>query len=162
MFLPKSDVFKDLRQEAINDISEIAVQESYDTGTVLFSAGDPAQAFYILVEGRVGLSIGDAGTTHYTVNRIGESFGWSSVVGRSSYSSRAECMEPTKLMRIDNRELEGVFENHEYSGHQFFRRLAGALGERWIELHRSMMNESNRETAACYGTGQIVGGQSED
>lgn len=162
MFLPKSDVFKDLRQEAINDISEIAVEESYDAGTVLFSASDPATAFYILVAGRVGLSIGDAATTHYTVSRIGESFGWSSVVGRPVYSARAECLEPTKLMKIDSRELERVFESHEASGHQFFRRLAGALGERWVELHRSMMSESKPGIDASYGTGQIVGGKSED
>jgi CRP-like cAMP-binding protein len=52
-------MFKDLRQETINDISEIAVQESYDNGAQLFAKGDPANYFYILMEGRVKLTIGE-------------------------------------------------------------------------------------------------------
>ena len=86
MFLPKSDMFKDLRQEAIHDISEIAVEETHPKGTVLFSTGHPATHFYLLVDGKVGLAVGNGPSSHYTVNRIGESFGWSSVVGRGTYS----------------------------------------------------------------------------
>ena len=91
MFLPNTQIFKDIRREAIDEISEIAVEERHEIGSVLFFAGEPAVNFYILVEGVVGLAIGEEATSHYTVDKIGESFGWSSLVGRPSYSAKAEC-----------------------------------------------------------------------
>lgn len=155
MFLPKSDIFKDLRQEAVSDISEVAVEESHKKGETLFSAGDKATCFYILVEGKVGLRIGEGASSHYTVNKIGESFGWSSVVGRDCFSATAECLAPTKVMRIDKSDLEKVFDAHARSGRVFFRSLAKAMGERWLDVHGSLMSELTRDQAVSYGTGQV-------
>jgi CRP-like cAMP-binding protein len=147
MFLPKSDVFKDLRQEAIHEISEFAVEESYNAGDVIFSAGQPADYFFILVHGTVGLNVGPGASAHYTVNRIGETFGWSSMVGRDSYSSEAECVVPTTVMKIHKNDLETVFDNHARSGRVFYKRLAGALGERWLDTHQSYMSSMAQREA---------------
>lgn len=155
MFLPKSDIFKDLRQEAVSDISDVAVEENRKKGEKLFSAGDPATCFYILVEGKVGLIIGEGATSHYTVNRIGESFGWSSVVGNDCYSAGAECLAPTKVMKIARKDLETVFDAHARSGRVFYRSLAKAMGQRWLDVHGSLMSELNRTQAVSHGTGQV-------
>jgi CRP/FNR family transcriptional regulator, cyclic AMP receptor protein len=156
MFLPKSDMFKDLRQEAINDISEIAAEETHPKGTVLFSTGDSATNFYLLVEGKVALTVGEGPSSHYTVNRIGESFGWSSVVGRGTYSATAECLAPTKVMKIDRASLERVFDAHARSGRVFYKGLAKAMGERWLDLHLMLMGELDGRRAVSYGTGQVA------
>lgn len=157
MFLPKSDIFKDLRQEAVSDISEVAVEEKHEPGDVLFSVGDPAKCFYILVEGKIGLTIGERALSRYTVNRIGESFGWSSVVGRDRYSATAECLEATKVMRIDRSDLEKVFDAHARSGRVFYKCLARVMGERWLGMHGSLMSELERGQAVSHGTGQVSG-----
>lgn len=154
MFLPKIDVFKDLRQEAINEISEAAVEESYEKGTVLFSVGDPAKHFYILVEGNVELAVGDGATSHYAVTNIGESFGWSSVVGRSGYSASARCVARSKMLKISGSDLERVFDAHARSGRVFYRRLAEALGQRWVDLHRTFMSEFSSTQAISEGSRQ--------
>ncbi|MEW6348696.1 MAG: cyclic nucleotide-binding domain-containing protein [Thermodesulfobacteriota bacterium] len=155
MYLPKSDIFKDLRQEAVSDISDVAVEETHKKGTLLFSVGDRATYFYILVEGAIGLSIADGGSSHYTISKIGESFGWSSVVGRDAYSATAQCLEPTKVLKIDRTNLEKVFDSHARSGRVFYKRLAAALGERWLDLHRQLMSEGKGQ-AVSYGTGQVA------
>ncbi|MDQ7784180.1 MAG: cyclic nucleotide-binding domain-containing protein [Desulfomonilaceae bacterium] len=157
MFLPKIDVFKDLRQEAINEISEIAIEESYQKDAVLFSAGDPAEHFYILVEGNVELAVGDAASSRYAVNRIGESFGWSSVVGRSGYAARAQCVAPSRILKIRSSDLEKVFDAHARSGRVFYRRLAEALGQRWVDLHRTFMSELSEVRPTSYGSRQTSG-----
>jgi CRP/FNR family transcriptional regulator, cyclic AMP receptor protein len=157
MFLPKSDMFKDLRQEAVSEISEIAAEESHPKGTVLFSAADPATYFYLLVEGKIGLTVGDGPSSHYTVNRIGESFGWSSVVGRDVYSASATCLAPTKVMKIDRAALEKVFDAHARSGRVFYKGLAKAMGERWLDLHRMLMSGLDDAKDVSFGTGQITG-----
>ena len=135
MFLPKSDVFKDLTQEAINEISEIAREESYGQGTKLFAKNDPASHFYILVEGRVKVTIGERKTTEYVVKNLGEAFGWSSVVGNDRYTAEAQCIAPTKVLKIGKADLERVFDEHERSGRKFYMRLARALGQRLMDMH---------------------------
>jgi len=135
MFLTKSDFFKDLRQEAIHEISEIAVEESHDAGGRLFSPGDPANDFYLLMEGTVRISIGKTNHKEYIVQNLGEAFGWSSVVGNDTYTAEATCMAPTRLLRIRNTDLEKVFENHERSGRKFYLTLARQLGQRLIDMH---------------------------
>jgi len=157
MFLPQSDIFKDIRHEAVHDISEIAVEETHEKGTTLFSAGDPAKFFYILAEGKVSLTLGEKATSHFTVNKTGELFGWSAVVGRPSYSAGAECLAKTKLIKIGVADLEKVFDAHARSGRVFYRRVAEALGVRCIELHRTLISELERERDVSYGTGQTMG-----
>jgi CRP/FNR family transcriptional regulator, cyclic AMP receptor protein len=135
MFLPKSNVFKDLNHEAINDISEVAHEETYQQGTVLFAAKDPANHFYILVEGSVKLTIGEENRKEYLVKNLGETFGWSSVVGNRFYTAQAECLIPTTLLKIAKSDLEKVFDTYEESGRRFFQSLAKALGHRLIDLY---------------------------
>jgi CRP-like cAMP-binding protein len=135
MFLTKSDFFKDMRQEAINEISEIAVEELHDAGIRLFSPGDPANDFYLLMSGSVRISIGKANHKEYVVQNLGESFGWSSVVGNDTYTAEATCMAPTRLLKICKTDLEKVFENHERSGRKFYLTLARQLGQRLIDMH---------------------------
>jgi len=136
MFLPKTDIVKVIRQEAVNEISDIAYEEKHEKGAVLFREGDSAKYFYILVEGKVLLTVGDTATSRYEVTQPGESFGWSSAVGRDFYSATAECLVPTTVLKLDKLDLERVFDKHPRSGKVFYRLLAEALGQRWIDLNR--------------------------
>ena len=133
MFVPKGDVFKDLRRETVDEISDIAIEESYDKGAVLFSRGDPANHFYILVNGSVRLRIGQQATIDYVVGNLGEAFGWSSVVDRECYTASAECLAPTKLMKINKDSLQLIFDRHPDSGTVFYKRLAQEIGTRLID-----------------------------
>lgn len=148
MFLPKSDMFKDIRQEAISEISEIAFEEKLEKGAVLFREGDPATYLYVLVEGKVLLTIEDAATPHYVATKIGELFGWSSAVGRDFYSSTAECLTPTTVLKFHKLDLERVFDKHPRSGKVFYKLLAESLGQRWIDLNRTWISELARERRA--------------
>lgn len=148
MFLPKSDIFKDIRQEAISEISEIAFEEKHEKGAILFREGDAARYFYVLVEGKVLLTIDDAATPHYVATKIGELFGWSSAVGRDFYSATAECLVPTTVMKIDRVDLDQVFDEHPRSGKVFYKLLAEALGQRWVDLQRTWISELDRERKA--------------
>jgi len=148
MFLPKSDIFKDIRQEAVNEISEIAFEEQHKKGAVLFREGDAARYLYVLVEGKVLLTMEDAATRHFVAGKIGELFGWSSAVGRDCYSATAECLAPTTVMKVDRVDLERVLDEHPRSGKVFYRLLAEALGQRWIDLQRTWASDLERERKA--------------
>jgi len=148
MFLPKSDIFKDIRQEAVNEISEIAFEEKHEKGAVLFRERDAAKYLYVLVEGKVLLTMEDAATRNFVASKIGELFGWSSAVGRDFYSATAECITPTTVMKVGRVDLERVLDEHPRSGKVFYRLLAEALGQRWIDLQRTWTSDLERERRA--------------
>ena len=53
MIIQRAKLFNDLSVEAINEIKTSLVEESHDTGTMLFRQDDPAEYFFTLMEGRV-------------------------------------------------------------------------------------------------------------
>ena len=60
--------------------------KTFQKGDILFLEGDPATYFYILIKGRVKLTIGENGPVVHTVDHAGEAFGWSSLIDRDVYS----------------------------------------------------------------------------
>lgn len=156
MFLNEADLFTGLSQETMNEISKIMVEESYEKGDLLFSEGDPAEHFYVLKEGRVKLAIGKEAKIDYTVSHPGEAFGWSALVERPSYTTGAECESPTKVIRIEKTQLNKILETYPGSGTVFFKRLAGAIGERLIFSYNAFLSEQRQGGGASYGSGQVT------
>jgi CRP-like cAMP-binding protein len=90
------------------------------------------------------------------VDHPGEVFGWSSLSGRGVYSASAECRKPTKLLRIEADRLFKILENDPASGLIFFRRLSGILGNRLLQMYRTVSVMSKRAISLSYGTGQVA------
>jgi CRP-like cAMP-binding protein len=88
----------------------------------------------------------------HTVSRPGEAFGWSSLVGRDIYSASAECVQPTKLLKIDREDFQEILEKDPINGLSFFRRLAGALGERLIISYGSLGLAQTSDEHRTYGS----------
>lgn len=156
MFLKEADLFMGLSQETMNEIAKIMVEESYDKGALLFSEGDPAQYFYVLEEGKVRLALGKEAKIDYTVSNPGEAFGWSALVDRQCYTAAAECESPTKVIKIEKDQLNKILEKQPGNGMMFFKRLAGAIGERLIYSYNVFLSEHRRGSDASYGTGQVT------
>jgi len=132
MFFPTADIFKELRYDTIDAIANIAKEESYDKGAVLYRHGDEVNHFYILQEGKIKLTAGEPVPKYYIVENLGEAFCWSSVAGNSIATADVECLAPTKVWKMESQRLIEILENHPTSGLRFFRRLAEALGQRFV------------------------------
>jgi CRP-like cAMP-binding protein len=134
---------------------EIGVKSTYEPGTMLFSKGDPADRFFIMVKGRVRLSIGDSKNSLYTVNHGGEAFGWSSLVGHQSYTASAECIAPSTLIGFDRDEMDKLMAGDPDSAHLFFKNLALTLGNRLMIMNSQIADNLFVEDKISYGTGQV-------
>ncbi len=119
----------------VKELTAISVKETHEEGDFLFRRGDPANCAYLLLMGRVNLKTGETGQVVHIVNRPGESFGWSSFVGRDAYSTTAECKIPTKLRKLHKEDLQKLLEKDPANGLIFFQRLAGLLGERLLKSY---------------------------
>jgi len=79
--------------------------------------------------------MGETGHVVHIVSRPGETFGWSSLVGRDVYFTTAECVIPTNLRKLHIEDLKKLLEKGPVNGLIFFQRLAGMLGERLLESY---------------------------
>ncbi|HEY1206160.1 MAG: cyclic nucleotide-binding domain-containing protein [Bryobacteraceae bacterium] len=140
MLLSAADLFRGLAPATLEAVAAVAAEERREAGTFLFQAGDAAADFFVLCEGRLRLSVHSSGGIAHTVNRPGETLGWSSMAGFDAYSASAECIEPSTLLRIPAAKLTGILESDPVSGLEFFRRLARYIGGRLIESYGATLS----------------------
>jgi len=136
MIIDQGNLLHGLGMLFIKEFMDIAQKASYNEGDHLFNQGDSPTHFYTLIQGKVTLSIGDAGKAVYTVSHPGEIFGWSSLVGAEAYTASAECRQPTILLKIDRNELHDLLEKHPACSSIFYKKLTEVLGKRLVECYK--------------------------
>ncbi len=156
MYFKQGDIFWGMNKEFVGEIMKAALTESYSKGDILFRTGDPADHFFILTKGQIKLSIGDNGYSVYIVSKAGEAFGWSSLIGRDAYSATAECLSPTKLLKMGGDELQKILEKDADNGMIFYKRLSGILGNRLLQSYKMISSATRADTSMSFGTGQVV------
>ena len=156
MYLKQRDLFGSLDKDFVKEIMDIAETQPLEAGEMLFHEGDPAAWLFILLKGRIKLTLGQTQRVVYVVSNAGEMFGWSSLVGRESYSASAQCMLPTKLLRFDRSKLEQIIYGDAPASVQLFKTLAAILGERLIRSYAIDFASVGEEAYTSAGTGQTM------
>lgn len=151
MIIEESDLFRGLNPEIIHSLAESMIEEFYGKGSFIFKETYLAEHFYILEEGRVRLTVGEEGRITHLVSNPGETFGWSSLVGRDTYTASAECLAPSKVIKLEKNQLNRVFESDPSSGMLFFKRLAGIIGERLMRTYSALLSGYKGEGPPSYG-----------
>ena len=136
MYIKQSALFTGTSMDFVKKFMDICELSSHKKDEILFRENDPADFFFILLNGRVKLSIGKPQQVVYNAARNGEAFGWSSLIGGKVYSASAECLEPTKLLKTASDELSRILEADAENGMIFFKQLAASLGNRLLETYK--------------------------
>jgi len=136
MYIKQSELLQGTSMDFVKKFMDISQMISHEKGDVLFRQKDQAQYFYVLLNGRVKLGVGEREQMVYDIRQNGEAFGWSSLIGRDIYSASAECIEPSKLLKTDSEKLRKVLETDPSNGIIFFKQLAATLGNRLLESYK--------------------------
>ncbi len=155
MHFKQADILAGLSKKFIAKMMEVGKKSTYEQGTMLFNQGEPARCFYILVKGRVRLSIGDQRNSIYTINHGGEAFGWSSLVGGIHYTAAAECVAATTLIAFERDQMEMLLSSDCENAALLYKNLALTLGNRLVSVHSQLADQLSFEDKISYGTGQI-------
>ena len=156
MYIQQSDVLRGLGKEFVKTVMDLAHKEDHQRGFVLFRDGERATHFFILLKGRVNITLGETGHTVYTVDHPGEAFGLSSLIGRDRYFATAECKEPTKLLRFSAKDFEKAIKADPVNSLALFRRLAATLGGRLFQTFKVISGAPQPESTLSFGTGQVM------
>jgi CRP-like cAMP-binding protein len=137
--LKQGDLFWGMDSSFVKQVMEEAEKVTFKEGELLFKEGDPADYMYVLIKGRVKLSLENVtGTVIYVANEAGEVIGWSAVLDRDEYTASAKCADDASMLKFEKRNfLEKLSEVPE-SGAILYKRLARMLGERLLSLYPSM------------------------
>lgn len=135
MYMKMSDFFMGMGRDFTMEVLDLSEKLSRQEKDMLFREGDPARHFYVLLKGRVKLSLGDSGPTVYMVEQPGEIIGWSGLIGRDTYSASGECVEATNLLKFDRDVFLKILDRYPKNEALLFRRLAEMLGNRLLELY---------------------------
>jgi len=151
MYLDNAYLFRGMSEETRKKILETAVEESYAQGDFLFHQGDPAPHFYVLVEGRVRISVGPQDLLAYVASDPGDVIGWSSLMENNSYTATVECLGPVKVLKISNSKLDQILQADPASGMIFFKQLAVLIGRRLVKCYKATLSLHGEREPRSYG-----------
>ena len=105
LILKGADLLSDVGPRHLLGLAEVAREAEILSGDTIYTEEDPADALYVVVEGRVRLSTGDR-----TMSDVGpgEAFGTWSLVDDSARGHRAECVEDGLVLALHRDEFYDV------------------------------------------------------
>ncbi len=138
--LASIELFRDLPAEALEAIAAMCREGRFPAQTVFFALDRPADNLYLLLEGRVGLTIEPVPTspplTISVLNSPGQLFGWSAILGPANYTATAQAMTDVRVIVLDGHALIAYLEQNCAVGVIVLKRLAQLISLRMSELRR--------------------------
>jgi CRP-like cAMP-binding protein len=113
--LRQTELRRLLTEQQLQELERFCRAASKRPGSTLFRQGDPADTFYLLVEGMVELRARPPGRRVYrTVELIGPSctFGDEAVLGEPSYLSSSRVLESARILALSRPAFDRLTANH--------------------------------------------------
>jgi CRP-like cAMP-binding protein len=105
LILKGADLLSDVGPRQLLRLAEVAREVEIAAGERIYAETDLADALYLVVEGRVRLSVGDR---VFSEVGPGEAFGSWALVDGSERGQRAECVEPGVILALTREEFYDV------------------------------------------------------
>lgn len=145
-------LFKGLKSHNLSLLAELVQRETYPDGTIIFNQGDQADNLYVLTSGRVAIRFKPEDGETLTVTEVEEGgvFGWSSALGRETYTSCAVCMMESHAISMRGDELRELCATYPETGVIILERLAEVIAERLRNTHAhvvEMLRQGMRSTS---------------
>jgi CRP/FNR family cyclic AMP-dependent transcriptional regulator len=130
--IPEHPFFLGLDPEFCELVSGCARNVRFEDGAYLFRKGDPADEFYLVRQGRVGLQITTAAGKPLTFLTIGDNevVGLSWLIPPYRWSIDAKAIGQVRAIGIDARCLRGKCDADHHLGYQLMMRFMPVLIER--------------------------------
>ncbi|BBO76267.1 hypothetical protein DSCW_36840 [Desulfosarcina widdelii] len=138
MYLKQGDLFWGMDKNFVKEVMDISTKVSLEEKQTVFKEGDSADSFYVLVKGRLQLTLGEKSREVYVAYQPGEIVGWSSLTGRETMTATAQCLENTTLQQIERKKFHEILDRYPTEGSALFQRVAQMLGNRLVSLYPSI------------------------
>lgn len=135
MYIKQGDLFRGVSISFLTKAMTMAQRGSCTEGAILFQRGEPAAFFFVLINGSVELSVGEADRPVHVGSRTGESFGWAALLGRDAYPATARCLARIDFLRIPVDGFKALLDQHLEDALVFYKNLSKALSGRLMQSY---------------------------
>ena len=128
-------LFKDLDGDILRLLEPLFEPFSCTAGTSIFEQGQKANYLYLILNGSIEMLYKpyDGPPISVTSLEEGSIFGWSAVIGNSTYTSGAICKEDCQTIRMSNQDLHMLCVSEPEAGRIFLNLLAESVSTRWVD-----------------------------
>lgn len=132
--------FKIMKEEYARLLQRLYERYSYRSGTVIVKQGAPAEYLYLIISGKAQVSFKPYDGSPITISHVGKDdlFGWSAVVGSSTYTSSVTAIEDIETYRIRGSRLRNLCLEYPEAGKEILDQLANGVSSRWKNAHEQV------------------------
>jgi len=137
--------FKDFDPHQQRLLADCAMEKNFEAGEIIFREGDPANRFYLILEGKVILEsyVLDRGRVEIQTIEAGDVLGWSWLLPPYYWQFDARAVTPTKAIFFYATPLRDEAENDHELGYQLYKRISAVMLKR-LQATRRRLLESCR------------------
>ena len=129
-------------------LADCAMEKSFEAGEVIFREGDPANRFYLILNGKVVLEsyVLDRGRVEIQTIGAGDVLGWSWLFPPYYWQFDARAIEPTKAIFFYATPLREEAKNDHALGYELYKRFAEVMLKRLQATRRRLLECCARKT----------------
>lgn len=146
--LLKDSIFRDLPAEELAELARTLPTRVVQPNEVIFEAGDPPDAFYIISAGQVRVFVRHKNRTERQLSVLGpgEHFGEMSLMTGETRTANAECLAATRLLVVSREQFERLLRDYPELSRKFVREMRDWLleNEKIIEEETEVLIRSSR------------------
>ena len=109
-FLRKVSLFKGFSITDMIIMAQIAQEVSFEAGHILFKVGDPGDALYLILEGKVDI-VNENGKLLVSIGPP-DCFGEVAVLDKKGRSATAKCVEECRMLMITSKDFQEILEEY--------------------------------------------------
>jgi CRP-like cAMP-binding protein len=134
--------FKGLRPKHLRVLASCAMEKEFAAGEWIFSEGEPANRFYLILQGKVSLETAtkELGAVCIQTLGPGDDLGWSWLFAPYYFHFSARATEPTKVVFFYGTRLREHCEDDHDLGYELLWRIAKVVIKRLDATQRQLVD----------------------
>ena len=141
-YLQSHNVFSGLDAEQLGVLADHSEEISVTAGELLFKQEEPAEQFYIVLDGSIEVEVPSIMGPALIVQTLGEDdiLGWSWLIPPYKWTFEAKAHKDSELLCFDGKKLLQYCEKHNDFGYALMKQFAALMSERLHAARLKMMD----------------------
>lgn len=137
------ELFASLDGKELAKLARIGSLEELDAGSGVFAEGEPAATVYVIVDGRVGVTMKSRLGREAVIDEIGPGgmFGWSAALEDRTFTAAVRTVEHSTLLAFDGDRLRQLFADSPRIGYRIVSNIALVVSTRLTKLRSRLVDE---------------------
>jgi CRP-like cAMP-binding protein len=140
--MPDTDLFKGLAPDEAERVLALGERVKLGAGTELFHLGDAAESIYLVVRGRLRLTLPMQVRSHEEAVLVeerssGQTVGWSALIPPYRFTLTASAPEGAEVIALSREALNSYFAAHPVTGYAVSLNVSCVIGHR-LQLFQAM------------------------